>query len=445
MKQILYALLVIGIGNSVPIISMEKEEEANLSSKQMQLKRKFLEAVKDGNFSRVVELVEQGADVNARTYGGSTALMEFVGKGYQNMVKYLVEHGADVNAKDNRGRTALMEAARKDYRNMVKYLVQSGADVNVRDYDGLTALVEAAKYGHLNTVKYLIAQNADVGSKNDALIHVACHKHLDVLKYLVQHGADVDVQNNNGWTPLMFAANNGFLAALNCGAYHASMAIIKYLVAHGANVNIKNYQGRTAYDILGEQDYPDIAAYLKRYSELQEQLEIVKEKLSKSQSSKDFNVTLGKVLRDAIDSANPVVIRYLLKNYEISRQILNQLLTRAKALNIILTDSPNPVVIKFLEKKYKLQPNFLAELIEKAKALKEQKEDGLVLDDLKSIGQEIYKLVLMNKILEPLALPNDVVSKISMQAYRDLVIPDDTGDFFTRVYNYMQNFLKNIT
>jgi ankyrin repeat protein len=54
---------------------------------------------------------------------------------------------------------------------------------------------------------------------------------LSQIKYLVEHDADVNIQDKEGYTPLMYAAK------------HQSLPIIKYLVEHGADVNIRDNEG----------------------------------------------------------------------------------------------------------------------------------------------------------------------------------------------------------
>jgi ankyrin repeat protein len=53
------------------------------------------------------------------------------------------------------------------------------------------------------------------------------------VEYLVDHGADVNAKNENGETPLHYAASNGHLP------------IVQYLVQHGANMNIGTWKGET--------------------------------------------------------------------------------------------------------------------------------------------------------------------------------------------------------
>ena len=42
--------------------------------------------------------------------------------------------------------------------DMVKLLVEAGADMNIQDEDGSTALMCAAEHGHISIVKHLISQ-----------------------------------------------------------------------------------------------------------------------------------------------------------------------------------------------------------------------------------------------------------------------------------------------
>lgn len=60
----------------------------------------------DGDFTRVKELLDYKADVNARSRSGNTALMYAARNGHLNIVKLLLERGADPAIKSNRGLTA---------------------------------------------------------------------------------------------------------------------------------------------------------------------------------------------------------------------------------------------------------------------------------------------------------------------------------------------------
>ena len=51
-------------------------------------------------------------------------------KGHEKIVKLLLENSADVNAKTKYNRTALMLAARYGHEKVVKKLLEKSADVN---------------------------------------------------------------------------------------------------------------------------------------------------------------------------------------------------------------------------------------------------------------------------------------------------------------------------
>ena len=52
-------------------------------------------------------LLKAGADINAQSADGQTALHSAAQKGWNTVVRFLVEHGAALNATDGRGRTPL--------------------------------------------------------------------------------------------------------------------------------------------------------------------------------------------------------------------------------------------------------------------------------------------------------------------------------------------------
>jgi ankyrin repeat protein len=57
-------------------------------------------------------------------------------KGHKHMVTLLVGRGADVNARTKAGWTALHFAAREGYADVVELLLASGADVSVKASSG---------------------------------------------------------------------------------------------------------------------------------------------------------------------------------------------------------------------------------------------------------------------------------------------------------------------
>jgi ankyrin repeat protein len=123
------------------------------------------------NPAKIKELVEKGANVNAREgYLGHTALIHAStnkNKGFSEVVRFLIEKGADVNAFDKNGYTPLISAAMYGLLDSVQTLIEKGADVNARNNDGVRALTYAAMYGHTDVVRLLIKNGANVSAKDD--------------------------------------------------------------------------------------------------------------------------------------------------------------------------------------------------------------------------------------------------------------------------------------
>lgn len=189
----------------------------------------------------LIELIENGARVDAMGEDGRTALMRAASRGNTDCVRALLKAGADVNAKFKDGSTVLMWASCGGGRTgCVKPLIAAGADVNVKNKDGDTALIWAAGWGDTEGVKALLEAGADVNAKNKrgetALMAAAdLEENTDCVKTLLKAGADVNAKFEDGSTALMIAATLGHA---NC---------VKALIAAGADINAKeDKKGYTA-------------------------------------------------------------------------------------------------------------------------------------------------------------------------------------------------------
>jgi ankyrin repeat protein len=83
-------------------------------------------AVGLGDTGTFTALLDHGADANAKTPGGYTALMSAPLNGQKAMVQLLIDRGADISAKDVSGRTAV-EYAQDQHRSEIVGLL-NGAD-----------------------------------------------------------------------------------------------------------------------------------------------------------------------------------------------------------------------------------------------------------------------------------------------------------------------------
>ncbi len=114
---------------------------------QLDLDRDFLSQVEWGSIEKVRLLIAAGADIEARTEHGDTALQRAVIRNRLGMVELLIALGADVNAKytGEGGGTALTLAVRSERLAITKCLLDAGADTEVRDAKGETPLMYATR------------------------------------------------------------------------------------------------------------------------------------------------------------------------------------------------------------------------------------------------------------------------------------------------------------
>lgn len=114
----------------------------------------------DATSDLVWDLINAGAEVNAKTESGETPLMSAAYEENGEILKTLLEAGADVSSKNEDGQTALMVAAERGRLQNVRALVLAGADVNQMDAEGKTALMLAIENAHRAIIRFLRSKGA---------------------------------------------------------------------------------------------------------------------------------------------------------------------------------------------------------------------------------------------------------------------------------------------
>ena len=153
----------------------------------------FLELCKSGNAAKIEEAINSGANVDARTDDGKTALIWAAWNGYSESAEILLRYGADVNARDNQGRTALIWAVWNGHSKAAEVLLRYRANINVQDNSGRTALMNATQRGQTEAVKVLLEYGAYVDAKDyrgwTALQIAKDNHHTEIERLLRTHGA----------------------------------------------------------------------------------------------------------------------------------------------------------------------------------------------------------------------------------------------------------------
>lgn len=157
----------------------------------------LLRAVQDGDLEKVVELIENGANVNAMANDDWTPLLIALDQEYMDIAEELINAGADVNAKEKAGKfTVLMHAVASGNLDIVRKIIQAGANLDAKGKLGWTALMVASGHGgKADIVKELIKNGADVNVKSrlfggdTALMIALVEGNKEIAETLIQSGA----------------------------------------------------------------------------------------------------------------------------------------------------------------------------------------------------------------------------------------------------------------
>ncbi|MGV3592141.1 MAG: ankyrin repeat domain-containing protein [Gammaproteobacteria bacterium] len=250
-----------------------------------------------GNVEAAELLVAHGATVDAREgWGQQTALMWASARRHPQMMEFLISKGADVDAQsiardyprhvtkegraknlDAGGLTPLMYAIRENCLSCVQVLIQHGVDLNKPDPEGVSPLTLALINAHWDAAKALIEANADVQQWDNfgqaPLLAAVSHRSdvglnpnqppqetdgLAIVRMLLERGANPNMQLfmrpskarggplSRGTTPLIVAASNGDLEA------------IELLLQHGAKADLPQADLQTPISALaGARGAPD--------------------------------------------------------------------------------------------------------------------------------------------------------------------------------------------
>jgi uncharacterized protein len=190
------------------------------------------DAAKNQDQKTVQSLLNQHADVNARSDDGSTALLWAAHWNDLDTAALLLRANADTNATNDFGMTPLSQACVNGSAALVESLLKSGANPNLAIATGETPLMTCAKSGNVEAVRTLIAHDAAINAKEPvqnqtAVMWAAAEHHPAVVKALIDANADLQAHSKKGYTALHFAAREG------------DQESVRLLLAAGVNVNLR--------------------------------------------------------------------------------------------------------------------------------------------------------------------------------------------------------------
>lgn len=123
------------------------------------------------------------------------------------VAKLLLENGANIEARTMDKETPILLATRHGCEDVIKLLLENGADITAKDQHGHTPVYRAVRYGHEAVVRLLLENSKDAEAKRvecQALILYAVTTGQEaVVKLLLENGTDIEAKDGAGNTPIL--------------------------------------------------------------------------------------------------------------------------------------------------------------------------------------------------------------------------------------------------
>ena len=200
------------------------------------------EAIVVGDNQRAIQLITDGADVNAICLG-VTPLQIAVTRENTLLVESLLANGANPNLFDEHAIatwTPLEIAIEKRNLFLVQQLLAHRADPNLRALWFIDSMLHDA-IGNFEIAQALISAGANVnarGRQGATPLHFAAIEGAkSVINLLLERGANINAEDIAKRTPLHWVTNRP----------HISKEMIEVLAAKGININHQDCAGQTAF------------------------------------------------------------------------------------------------------------------------------------------------------------------------------------------------------
>ncbi|MBU7314337.1 ankyrin repeat domain-containing protein [Paenibacillus oleatilyticus] len=213
------------------------------------------EDIKNGNINRIVELLENGMDVNEEIVVGNSKELP-INYALENrqfdIVRLLADNGAILNDESN---PVIVTAARYGNEEIIRYLLSKGADINATNRFESSALEEAISWNNDIDLKIFVDSGIDMNKHGGkALRGAAFDGNLQVIQFLVREGANINYCGSglhSNPTPLHVAVSKGHTA------------IVDFLLENGADLSIQDRYGARPYVCAKEAKNDLLASKIK--------------------------------------------------------------------------------------------------------------------------------------------------------------------------------------
>ncbi|MFK8011842.1 MAG: ankyrin repeat domain-containing protein [Marinicellaceae bacterium] len=250
--------------NTKPIHSnISKPEVANpyLFSKKPKKsnQQEWFHAAKTGNLGSLNRMIIEGIDIDCVDAKGCTALIRASGHSRRAVVSFLLQQNANIEARSLNGSTALSSSIIGNCKHVAGLLLENGANVNALGPSNYSYVTIAAAQWNDAMLSILYRNGGDIfvlNKLNQTLLHIialAAEFYNNInnaktsIQYLLDHGMDINSQDQNGDTALLIL----------CGSHKKKYqvddrniaSIVHFLIKMGAAAAITNKLGHSALDM----------------------------------------------------------------------------------------------------------------------------------------------------------------------------------------------------
>ena len=215
----------------------------------------------EGNWVALDLLVAAGADPNAWDSEGQSLLHKEARKASTVAIAaHLLQKGANIEARSIQGHTALQCAALSGNKLMFAYLMGQGAKLYVHTAKGETLLhiIPPLNQNYLDILAIILELNFNPNTTTVTGLTPLHHliidhvrssdpfsdKTIDYISLLLSHGANIDAQ--------LFSQKAETALHLAVTAKMPHESLILFLLKSGASVNAKTTEGKTALHLAAE-------------------------------------------------------------------------------------------------------------------------------------------------------------------------------------------------
>jgi ankyrin repeat protein len=218
----------------------------------------LLNAIRTGDVESVSTIVQSDPALLSQPVDtGISPVLVAMYNGQPRVARVLVDMGAPLD---------IFEASAVGELSRVQEIIdRQPAVASAYAPDGFTPLGLAAFFGHVEVAHALLHAGADVNAASHNALKVAplhsavASRQTDLSRLLVEHGADVNAKQQEDFTPLMEAAQNG------------DLEIVNLLLASGADPQVVKSGGQTALDIAQAAGHQQIVDALRRHAKSAEE------------------------------------------------------------------------------------------------------------------------------------------------------------------------------